>query len=858
MAGGGSINLRMSLQGAEQVKAELASIGPAGSKMARDLDRAMRQPAPGMKALDAATGQVRQGVEGLAGRTGPLGAGLSSLGGIGLAAAAGLGVLAIGLTKAREAMQWADDLSGTADRIGTSTEALQGLRFAAEEVDVSAQSLDANLEKLNGTLGAFKSGVGDAKLKPVFEALGITQDQLANVETADQMLLILADTLGQVQDRAVQVKFAKSLGVEESLPLLRLGADGIRELTAEAERLGLVAGKDVVDALAEADRQMEIAQQRIDSSMRLAVVGLADDFADVVSAIASIIGWLAKLDNALERFSGGDGSRPSRGLIGTISNVVRGRTAEEGDAARDEGIRRQPGWLTWLGVNQQRREFLDRRDRERSALAADMRHLADGTGEFAPAKPPGWERPDRPARGGGGGRSEADRDRERREREAEREAERLRADELRAADDFLRRDMRSGATPEIRANAARLLAESEAAQEAWTNHLRRQTLEAGNRWTEENALRLENIEGLQQAARDAEERERLREAQETAAREVAEAEQAYADVQADLLSLASSGARTAEERQKIELELLRITQDTARAALESKIAAQQEPAARQALIDTLNLMTELHAKEREDVKRRTSGPLGQWRDSQIADFGEFSQIIQGEALDALDGMNAGLRDAWKNAENAGDAFKAMGEVAVDALGRVVDALMEVAIQKLLIEPLVNGIFGAPGGSGGGGGGGLLGSFLTNIGGSLFGGGGGLSPKPGGGGVTVTGSKGFARGGLVGATGLYPVGEEGLELAELPGGTRIHNAHRTAALMAGMEGGARGYSTPPVVNVPVNVINQTSQPVKAEQRRTPDGGVEVILREAVRSEVGRMGADGTLDRAHALTPQPKKR
>ncbi|WP_332657368.1 hypothetical protein [Brevundimonas sp.] len=852
MAGGGSINLRMSLQGAEQVKAELASIGPAGSKMARDLDRAMRQPAPGMKALDAATGQVRQGVEGLAGRTGPLGAGLSSLGGIGLAAAAGLGVLAIGLTKAREAMQWADELSGTADRIGTSAEALQGLRFAAEEVDVSAQSLDANLEKLNATLGAFKSGVGDAKLKPVFEALGITQDQLATVDTADQMLLILADTLGQVQDRAVQVKFAKSLGVEESLPLLRLGADGIRELTAEAERLGLVAGKDVVEALAEADRQMEIAQQRIDSSMRLAVVGLADDFADVVSAIASIIGWLARLDAALEKFSGGGGDRPNaRGIPGMISDTVRGRTGEQGDEARDAAIRRQPGWMTWLGVNQQRREYLDRRDRERAELAGGLRDIADGTGEFAP-KAPGWERPTRAARGGGGGRSSADRDAERQRRDAEREAERVRVDELRAADDILRRDVRGGATAAIRANAARLLAESEAAQEAWNDHLRQKTLQDGGMWDEETALRFENLQGLRQLTRDADERERVKEEQERLDKERTAAEQAYIDVTADILSLASSGARTAEERRGIELRLLEIAQQRQRAELENLIAATEAGEAQQRYIDALNLLPDLHAAQRDEVSRQNSGPLGQWRESQFQTFGEVGEHIQGVALDALDGLNAGLRDAWKNAESAGDAFEAMGDVAVDALGRVVDALMEVAIQKLLIEPLVNGIFGGPGQSGGG----LLGSFLSNLGGSF--GGGGLSPKPGGGGVTVTGSKGFARGGLVGATGLYPVGEEGLELAELPGGTRIHNAHRTAALMAGMEGGSRGHSAAPVVNVPVNVINQTSQPVKAEQRRTPDGGVEVILRQAIRGEVGKMGADGTLARAHAMTPQPIKR
>lgn len=849
--GGGSINLRLNLNGAEQVKRELQSIGPAGSQMAREIDRAMRQPTPGIKALDTATGEARRGVDALAGRAGPLGAGLSSLGGIGLAAAAGLGVLAVALGKAREAMTWADDLGGISDRIGVSTTALQQWRYVAGEADVSAQSLESNMEKLNATLGAFKSGVGDTRLKPVFASLGITPEQLANVKTADEMLLILADTLGQVQDRAVQVRFAKALGVEESLPIIRMGSERIRELTGEAERLGLVVGKDVVDALAAADRKMEIAQDRINTSMRLAVAGLAEDFADVVTSIASVIAWLVRLDDQLSKFTGADGSRPvSRGLVGMISDTVRGRTGEEGDAARDEGIRNQPGWQTWIGLGQNRRQYLERREREQEQLAAGLRDLADGTGEYA-NRAPGWERQTRP---GGGGRSATDREAERKKREAEREIERLRVEELRAADDHQRRAIRDGATPEIRAEAARLLAESQRAQEAWIAQQQRKIIEDAGQWTEEHALRAANIQTLKEFAREDEERERVRREQDAATREISRAERAYLDVTVDILSLASAGARTSEQRQQIELELLSIAQARQRAELENLIATTAVGPAQQRYIDALNLLPELHAREREEVKRRNSGPLGQWRDAQLKGFGEVSQFLQGNALSALDGMNAGLRDAWKNAENAGDAFKAMGDVAVDALNRVVDALMEVAIQRMLIEPLVNGIFGAPGKSGGG----LLGSFLSNVGGSFFGGSGGLTPKPGGGGVTVTGSKGWARGGLVGATGLYPVGEENMELVELPGGARVHDAHRTAAIMAGMEGGQRVGGQHTTVTVPVTVINQSSQPVKAEQRQTPDGGIEVLLRDAIRGEVAKMGADGTLDRANALTPQPIKR
>lgn len=854
--GGGSINLRMSLKGAEQVKAELASIGPAGSKMARELDRAMRQPSPGIKALDVATGEARKGVDNLAGQAGFLGAGLSQLGGIGLAAAASLGVLAIGLTKARESMAWAAEITDVADRIGVSTSALQGWRYVADEAGVSTQSLEANMEKLNASLGAFKSGVGDAKLKPVFESLGITADELSKVETADQMLLILADTLGQVQDRAVQVRFAKALGVEESLPILRLGADGIRELTAEAERLGLVTGTDVVQALDAADRQIEVAQQRIDSSMRLAVVGLAEDFADVVGAIASVIAWLARLDQAMESFTGGDGSkRGPRGLVGVISDTVRQRTGAEGDRARDEGVRNQPGWMSWLGVNKSRQEYLAQRDRERSEMAAGLNDLANGTGEYA-SRPPGWERPERASGGGGGGggRSSADRDADRRRREAEREIERLRLEELRAADDNLRRTVREGSTSEIRGQAAALLAESERAQEIWNAQQQRKILEDGDAWNEEQALRQENIQGLRDIAREDEERRRVEQERKARADALVDAEQSYVDITADILSLASAGARTSAERREIELELLSIAQARQRADLEAQIAASEEGPARQRLVAALNLLTSLHSKEQAEVARQNSGPLGQWRDAQFQGWGEISEHMQGEALDALDGLNAGLRDAWANAENAGDAFKSMADVAVDALGRVVDALMEVAIQKLLIEPLVNGIFGS---QGKGGDGGLLGAFLNSFGSSFFGGGAGA--KPGGGGVTVTGKKGFGRGGLVGASGLYPVGEYGMEFAELPVGSRIHDTERTERLVTAMSQPMR---TPfaPAAPMSLTVINK-GEPMKATTSDDGQGGQVLTLepvRQMVRGAVREMGGDGSLMSSLNTTPRPRRR
>lgn len=56
---------------------------------------------------------------------------------------------------------------------------------------------------------------------------------------------------------------------------------------------------------------------------------------------------------------------------------------------------------------------------------------------------------------------------------------------------------------------------------------------------------------------------------------------------------------------------------------------------------------------------------------------------------------------------------------------------------------------------------------------------------------------------------------------------------------------------------LNVINQTSREVDARQVPTAEG-LDVILTEAVRGEVGQMGRDGSLAKAVGQAPKPRRR
>lgn len=329
-AGRGGVGIRLFVAGDETVRRTFSQIGDSGKKMWAEIALGERSANPAIRSLAVGANEVRQGFDGLAARAGSAGTALAAFGVFGLAAAAALGALAIATQGAFEAMKGAADLTDTADRIGIGVEALQQWRYVADEAGIDTATLEGVMEKLNGTIGRFKLGLGDAKLKPAFEELGITKEQLANVQTADQMLLLLGDTLGQVQDRAKQVALARTLGVEEALPAIRLGTSELERLTAAASDLGLVIDSETNARLDEADRKLEIAGKQMRVVRDTAVAPLADIFADAASELAGMAVEFSKIESQapgwIQTFLAIGRAIPGAGMAQRAGEFALGRT----------------------------------------------------------------------------------------------------------------------------------------------------------------------------------------------------------------------------------------------------------------------------------------------------------------------------------------------------------------------------------------------------------------------------------------------------------------------------------------------------------------------------------------------------
>lgn len=346
-------------------------------------------------------------VQNLASSTAGLGqfsSALSALGPVGITATVTMAATAAAISAVTHAAKEADALKSAADNIGITAERLQELRFAGAEFSVSAQDTDQAIQNLNAALGAMRSGVGDGKLKEAFEALGFTQEQINSVSSVSDLLPMVADRLQAVGNQAEQVQLARKLGIESLLPLLRQGGDHLQELQDKARALGLVMSEDVVASMAATNRELEVADQRMEiagnrmsASLAPAATAVKNAFADATTALAGFITWLDRLG----------GANASANLDELGANLSTARTELD-------TLRRTNGGLVGSQLSPAARANLIAKAEEKVRAAEARFNAASGTSSVIGGVPSGRgfgvSRPGNattPSGGGGGGGSAA-------------------------------------------------------------------------------------------------------------------------------------------------------------------------------------------------------------------------------------------------------------------------------------------------------------------------------------------------------------------------------------------------------------------------------------------------------------------
>lgn len=542
--GRGGVGIRVFVQGGEVVKRTLDQIGDRGKRMWTELATGQKTANPAFRMMSGAVGELKGGLEELAANAGGAGRALASVGPAGIALAAALGAAFIAVRRLREAMGWADDMQTQADLLGITAERWQEYAYVAGQTDIPLEKLHENMLKLNESLGAYRTGVGDARVKQAFEALKIKPEDLRGIDNAADLLPLLADRLGQVGSRADQLALARRLGIRELLPLLRQGSEGIAELSEEARDLNLVVGNDTVAALEAADRQIEIAQQRIDTTMRQAVAGLADEFVALVTALADVVVWMGRVMDQMGRLTRLSASQNPDALNSPLS-----------------------GLGTWVnlrlrGRSQAQIDFLSER---RGASVEELRDLAYGTGVHA--RPDADFELDRPAPRGGGGRDTAAREAEQRRQRAQRFDDELARLEM-SLFDAMTGELRS-AEESLAFSLEKLEMERAQRDLAIQRQIEEYERTQGLRGiSDAEAAQLRELEAQLHAAR---ERTLIDREAVAAARRRLQLDQDAQQAAIDLLSMDAQLARTSADRHAIERRILQLTRDMERQRLAAQL-----------------------------------------------------------------------------------------------------------------------------------------------------------------------------------------------------------------------------------------------------------------------------------------------
>lgn len=220
------------------------------------------------------------------------------------AAAAGATVAGAALAVAvKGAIDHADALSKAAQKIGVATDALSRLEWAAKLSDVTLEQLTAGLGRLSKSMLDVANG-SKGPAAEAFAALGISvTDASGQLRSADDVFADIADRFARLEDGSTKTALAISVfgrAGAELIPMLNSGRDGLAQMAAESDRLGLTissktgkAAEEFNDTLTRISAIMDGVVRKIMEAALPSLQALAGTFAD--PNFAAAVGGFGKL-----------------------------------------------------------------------------------------------------------------------------------------------------------------------------------------------------------------------------------------------------------------------------------------------------------------------------------------------------------------------------------------------------------------------------------------------------------------------------------------------------------------------------------------------------------------------------------
>lgn len=170
---------------------------------------------------------------------------------VGGLAAAGTAALTALFEYSHQAAVWADSLETMSQKTGIAVTELQKFQYASELIDVSAETVAGALNRMTLNMQSAKNSAGTQR--EAFEALGVSyEDATGKLRDRETVFYELIDALGQVKSETERDALAMNIfgrSATELNPLIKGGAQTLKELGAQAEAAGLILSDETVKGL---------------------------------------------------------------------------------------------------------------------------------------------------------------------------------------------------------------------------------------------------------------------------------------------------------------------------------------------------------------------------------------------------------------------------------------------------------------------------------------------------------------------------------------------------------------------------------------------------------------------------------
>ncbi len=606
---------------------------------------------------------------------------------------ASLGVDAV-VQAVKAGLDYASSLGEVAQQLGVTTDALQEYRYAGSQAGLATEEIDMALGQLTRRIG---EGVNGTKAQAdAFEKLGISlKDAKGNVIATGDAIPLIADALQKIKSPAEQSAILLDLFGKSGaklLPLLSEGSKGVNGLRDAAQKLGLVLSSEQIAKADETADKLDAVRQVLAAKIAGTVADNADSILALADALTAVVGAAGKAISGLNEFY-----KVAANKSGNLFEKITGANFGTGAPIRSKD------YLEGRAITAQA---------NRAGAAAGGAYSPTGRrGGFVPGKNfagtglagmLGLEGLGAPGAGTGadikalGGLIDVF------SQPAAKVAKKL--DEWALELDRVTADV-AVARAQLSGNPAQILAAEKQQIEAKRIADEAAILgDAKNKSVRAQLIKLNN-ENAQIAVAIAE-----REATNEAARKSAEIADQRLGQEIDALNdegrtLALQASLTANREARVALakRMLDIEYDIESKELEAAIAAGKIADA-----DTARArLKQRQLLDEQQLGKDNARPVAQYLDQlQGKDFGFDAEKL---GVDAIKDLNAGLADAIVQGGDVGDVLE-------NSFKRAAAAMVELALELLVIKPLLASL-----GSGGGGIGGFLGSLFGGVPGRASGG-----------------------------------------------------------------------------------------------------------------------------------------